>query len=359
MGIEYLWDLIKTYAPEAQTPFDPESWRGKRIAIDWIAYCYVWLTSKRERDFKMTELPSGSIEWKDDFENTLNHIECFVEHVAAMLSYGWKPIMVIEGMSPPQKKAEREKRLEDQKKARANFVKAQALGNYTDMLKYAKEAVSVSQRHKTDTIELCKLFGIPYVEAPYEAESQCAFLCREGLADAVLSEDSDVLALGAPILIRNVTVGSTLLYSQSRTKFVTTRPPLVVSLEKLLTALNLSHDEFIDMCLLLGCDYTAEYGGKIKGMGKKHAYDEIKKHRSLENVIVNLNPVKHPIPKEWTANNLAMFRNWFKSPPIKPLNEIKDTLVWSAVDKDVLRSWLTVTKKVNSSFVDRQLVKLN
>ena len=40
--------------------------------------------------------------------------------------------------------------------------------------------------------------GIPYVQAPEEADSQCAYLNKKGLVDAVLTEDMDILTFGAP-----------------------------------------------------------------------------------------------------------------------------------------------------------------
>ncbi|PQE11344.1 flap structure-specific endonuclease protein [Rutstroemia sp. NJR-2017a BVV2] len=51
--------------------------------------------------------------------------------------------------------------------------------------------------------ELLKLFGFAYHIAPGEAEAECALLQREGIVDAVLSEDVDTLMFGSGLTFRN------------------------------------------------------------------------------------------------------------------------------------------------------------
>ncbi|KAJ2907133.1 hypothetical protein MKZ38_007648 [Zalerion maritima] len=52
---------------------------------------------------------------------------------------------------------------------------------------------------------LINLFGFRAHDAPGEAEAECAFLQREGIVDAVLSEDVDTIMFGCGRLIRNWT----------------------------------------------------------------------------------------------------------------------------------------------------------
>jgi 5'-3' exonuclease len=44
--------------------------------------------------------------------------------------------------------------------------------------------------------------GMPVVSSFSEAEAQCVFLTKKGLAEGVISEDLDNLAFGANLLIR-------------------------------------------------------------------------------------------------------------------------------------------------------------
>ncbi|KKY19281.1 putative flap structure-specific endonuclease [Diplodia seriata] len=51
--------------------------------------------------------------------------------------------------------------------------------------------------------QLLKQFGFPFHIAPGEAEAECALLQREGIVDAVLSEDVDTLMFGSRVTLRN------------------------------------------------------------------------------------------------------------------------------------------------------------
>ena len=53
------------------------------------------------------------------------------------------------------------------------------------------------------TKQILKLFGFPFHIAPGEAEAECALLQRQGIVDAVLSEDVDTLMFGCGLTLRN------------------------------------------------------------------------------------------------------------------------------------------------------------
>jgi Holliday junction resolvase YEN1 len=55
------------------------------------------------------------------------------------------------------------------------------------------------------TKQLLKLFGFPFHTAPGEAEAECALLQKQGIVDAVLSEDVDTLMFGCSMTLRNWT----------------------------------------------------------------------------------------------------------------------------------------------------------
>lgn len=89
---------------------------------------------------------------------------------------------------------------------------------------------------------MLRLFGIPYITAPMEAEAQCAELVSLGLVDGVITDDSDVFLFGAQRVYKN-------MFNQSKTVecFLAT---------DLYRELGLDRDTLIQLAYLLGSDYT-------------------------------------------------------------------------------------------------------
>lgn len=53
--------------------------------------------------------------------------------------------------------------------------------------------------------------------------------------------------------------------------------------------------QFIDLCILLGCDYC----DSIRGIGPKRAIELIQKHRSIEKILENIDTKKYTPPENW------------------------------------------------------------
>ena len=81
--------------------------------------------------------------------------------------------------------------------------KLQEATTETEKIKYLKRSVTISHIQMNQCRELLLLMGIPYVDAPQEADSQLSYLCKNKLVYAVLSEDMDILTFGSPSIIRN------------------------------------------------------------------------------------------------------------------------------------------------------------
>ena len=57
-----------------------------------------------------------------------------------------------------------------------------------------------------------------------------------------------------------------------------------INRERVMADLGLTEDEFIDMCILCGCDYAS----KIEGVGPVKAYKFIKEFSSIENSSIRI-----------------------------------------------------------------------
>jgi flap endonuclease-1 len=98
------------------------------------------------------------------------------------------------------------------------------------------------------------------------------------------TEDMDALTFGSSILLRHLT------FSEARKM-----PIKEFYLDKVLEGFEMDRDQFVDLCILLGCDYV----DKIKGIGPKKAIELVKKHKNIENILENLDLKKYPPPSDW------------------------------------------------------------
>ena len=167
---------------------------------------------------------------------------------------------------------------------------------------------------KDDAIRLLKLMGFPVLEAQSEAEAQCVQLLKEGKIHAVVSDDMDCLTFGCELLIKGV-----------RTK---NDPISEVNLSVALEGLGLSFKEFVDFCILCGCDYC----DSIENMGPVKAFTFIKEHKTIERVLevideenkvhqAEKNRLKYILPS--AANfDYVTARSLFKNPDV--FHNVKD-----------------------------------
>jgi len=68
----------------------------------------------------------------------------------------------------------------------------------------------VTKEMNEEAKRLLRLMGVAVVEAPCEAEAQCAELVKAGKCFGVATEDMDTLTCGTPCLLRHMT------YSEAR-----------------------------------------------------------------------------------------------------------------------------------------------
>lgn len=195
---------------------------------------------------------------------------------------------VFDGKPPNLKSGELQKRRERREQAETSLKIAQEEGNVEEEEKQSKRLVRAGQKENDDCKRLLRLMGVPVVTAPCEAEAQAAAMARAGLVYAVGTEDMDALTFQAPILLRKMTFANA-----SKSDIQT------MNYQKALGGLGLSHDQFVDLCILLGCDYC----DTIRGVGPKTALKLIREHKCIEEIIKHLDTKKYGVPDSWIPNH--------------------------------------------------------
>ncbi|EEH45120.2 ssDNA endodeoxyribonuclease RAD2 [Paracoccidioides brasiliensis Pb18] len=127
-----------------------------------------------------------------------------------------------------------------------------------------RDADEVSHIMVSECQELLRLFGLPYITAPMEAEAQCAELVSLGLVDGVVTDDSDIFLFGGTRVYKN-------MFNQ--VKFVECY--LNSDLEK---EYDLDRRKLIQFAHLLGSDYTEG----IPGVGPVTALEILTEFSTLE-----------------------------------------------------------------------------
>ncbi|KAF9266670.1 PIN domain-like protein [Marasmius fiardii PR-910] len=264
MGIKGLTGLISEHAPHAIKEHDIKTLFGRKVAIDASMSIYQFLIAVRQRDGEMLTNDAGE---------TTSHLMGFFYRTIRIVENGIKPAYVFDGKPPELKKGVLSKRFARREEAKEEGEEAKEVGTAEDVDRFSRRTVKVTRQHNEECVRLLKLMGIPVITAPSEAEAQCAELARGGKVYAAGSEDMDTLTFHAPILFRHLT------FSEAKKQ-----PISEINLKAALEGLNMNMSQFIDLCILLGCDYLEP----IKGVGPKSALKLIREHGGLEGVVKHL-----------------------------------------------------------------------
>ncbi|KAL6929027.1 hypothetical protein ACO0SA_002363 [Hanseniaspora valbyensis] len=304
MGIKGLSHFLKDNCSGCTKEINIKSLSGQKIAIDASMCLYQFLIAVRQQDSGM-QLNNAEGE-------TTSHLMGFFYRTLRMCDNGIKPMYVFDGKPPVLKSGELDKRrakrdeaeeeiknlhkklkeageVEEEEDLAAEEAKALEKEQMERLMLLQRRTVKVTQKQNDEAQHLLSLMGIPYVVAPCEAEAQCVELCKGGKVYAVASEDMDTLCYNVPVLLRKLTL------SEQRKE-----PILEVRTEKILEGLELTLDEFIDLCIMMGCDYCPT----IQGCGPANSFKLITEYRSIEAILKafeNGEIVKKnwKIPSEW------------------------------------------------------------
>ncbi|KAG2068455.1 PIN domain-like protein [Suillus decipiens] len=365
MGIKGLTALISEHAPKAITEHDIKTLFGRKVAIDASMSIYQFLIAVRQKDGEMLTNDAGE---------TTSHLMGFFYRTIRIVENGIKPAYVFDGKPPELKSGVLSKRFERREEAKEEGEEAKETGTAEDVDRLSRRTVKVTKEHNEECRKLLKLMGIPVIvvcllmcsvtqssipsQAPSEAEAQCAELARGGKVYAAGSEDMDTLTFNAPILYRHLT------FSEAKKA-----PISEINLQKALEGLEMDMPQFIDLCILLGCDYLEP----IRGVGPKSALKLIREYGGLAGVVEHLREKQADkeekaadaedgakkkkggvqVPEEWPWEEA---KKLFEKPDVVPASEVE--LEWKDPDIDGLVQFLVTEKGFNEDRVRKGAEKL-
>nr|GMD03497.1 flap endonuclease 1 isoform X1 [Ipomoea batatas] len=313
MGIKGLMKLLADNTPRAMKEQKFESYFGRKIAIDASMSIYQFLIVVGRSGTEMLTNEAGE---------TTSHLVGMFSRTIRLLEAGIKPVYVFDGKPPDLKKQELAKRYSRREDATAGLAAAEESGNVEDIEKFSKRTVKVTQQHNSDCKKLLTLMGVPVVEVY-----------------GVASEDMDSLTFGAPKFLRH-------LMDPSSKKI----PVMEIEVGKVLEDLELTMDQFIDLCILCGCDYC----DSIRGIGPQTALKLVRQHGSLESILENINKERYQIPDEWPYQEA---RRLFKEPLVLTGDD-QPEIKWGPPDEEGLIEFLVDQNGFNKDRVTKAIEKI-
>lgn len=276
MGIKNLNKIITKYFSSAFTEdTDLSDFAYKKIAIDTSLYLYKYKAI-------------GGSTW----------LQCFISLISCLRRNNIHCVFIYDNGSPIEKTGEKLKRADARKNLEEKIIDIEKAIDYfretgvvksilqnivekqnserlikkksfsielaeKEIEKIRNQIINVSLDDLNDTKLLFEIMGIPYYIAPLEAETMCADLCKRGIVDAVLSDDTDIIAYSSPICLTKLNI-----YTSKCTK---------LDFNKLMEVSGLTESEILDLCILLGTDYNTN----VYGIGPEKSLKHIQSGKSV------------------------------------------------------------------------------
>ncbi|ETO07058.1 hypothetical protein RFI_30330, partial [Reticulomyxa filosa] len=321
MGIKNLSKLIAQLAPNAIKQTELTSYGKKHIAVDASIMLYRYLTG-------MSNLPSA----KPAAESKL-HLLGILHQTVEMKKNKIKPVWVFDGKAPDFKKNELDKRAKNREKANQEKIEAEKRGDKKRVAQLEKRLIKLIPDHIQECKELLDNLG------EWKETTLFSFFLKkeDGVVYGCATEDMDALPFRTPRLMRHMAFKDFTLIEE-------------YNLEEVLQGMGLSYDQFVDMCILCGCDYVPS----IRGIGPKRAYKFIKKYGNIETILEHIKTPQFQVPENFLYEPA---RELFRRPLVWKKEEIH--IEWKEPNKELVLEFLVKKKGVNEQIVVKRLKQLN
>ena len=244
--------------------------RGRTLAVDGQAELYQFLALIRLRDGTPLRDSKGRI---------TSHLSGLFYRTTRLISdHDVRLVFVFDGVPPPRKKAEINRRRELRERYENEHAEALRAGDLATAYSKATMTSRLTREMAAEARDLLRLMGIPTVQAPSEAEAQAAHMAATSRVWAAASKDYDALLFGAPRIVRFLTIsGREFLPSRGESRPIV---PELLELERLLSDWRITREQLVDLAVLVGTDFNPG----VKGIGPKKALKLVQQFGRLEDM---------------------------------------------------------------------------
>jgi flap endonuclease-1 len=331
MGVRGLMKFINMHSKNGVKEKQLYDYSGTAIAIDMSLMIYSYVIAIRSQGVDLV---------RSDGQIT-SHLYGTICKIESMLKRGIIPIPVFDGIPPKIKYKTLRDRQEKKYQAGLKLSLDYEISD-SDRLKYFKESYKLTREQIFDIKYLTKLLGLPFVQAPGEADSQCAALNITNLVIGTLSEDTDILVFGGNTMLKKIN-----------------KSIIEVNLKDILLDIGLSHDQFIDLCIIMGSDYNEP----IKGLSYDNIHILYKEQQNMESFIQfieNENKIfiqnnkkpKYTIPIDFYDNWKNVKEYYTKAQIVDPRDM---SIIWEKPNKQKLLDFLCHENEFNHDNIEKKI----
>ena len=213
------------------------------------------------------------------------------------VKFGIEVLLVIDGDALPSKDDENTQRREDRDMAFEKALAADKANDSRTARRLYAQSCSVTHEMRYALIQRCNEVGLSFIVAPFEADAQMARLAQTGIVDLVITEDSDILVYGCPRALFKVDFST---YQGQEIQLMKNLGDNITPSFR-----NWTHDMFVFMCIISGCDYCKG----VPGIGIKLAHKIVRVHRTPSKIFNALRAANR-MPPDFEEKFFIAFRTF-------------------------------------------------
>jgi flap endonuclease-1 len=250
--------------------------KGYIMGIDGHNYIHKLFSVAHSRSLNSIDISSG--DRPSDYDILTELLNKVFADMDTLWSNGVKPVFIFDGSFPEEKKETINKRIEQGKKRKDEENKLKEELKNSDPLLRSMDKVNKLKKimsqdsHINDHIissikEFISDIGLPVIQLDEEGEKVGSLMCKDKYIDILYTTDSDALAYKCPLIAKSMKLGS--------------KPEIeLITYKYVKDSLNLSSKQFIEFCIMCGCDYNSN----IPGIGPAKSYKLICDKKKLHNI---------------------------------------------------------------------------